>query len=1060
MGTGAAVRRQSLFLVVLACALAIAMLPKGPPTGLPVMGSVDLLVRYITVSPSGPVTGNTVTVTAVLLNDGDTAAGGFDASFYVDGTLKGTQSVTSLAGGGQTNVSFIWTAESGGHEFRVFADSGGSVAEANEGNNNWYETVGVDYPMKGLTGTRTSVSNAPGPTNLILREYGTGTFDNLKPTLVYNGKVYVTDGSNVMAYNASNVSQQLDTSSGLSNIQEFGIYKGVLYTPSGNNRLYALNASNLSQSFGYFQKPGAVSAIDHIAFYRDYVYASTYENIYQLNASDISQRITNYTLWGTGTYFHLAAVYNNTVYVTADTNRILYALNASNVAQVVDSYTHPDNLQPQYAAPSIRDGVLYIAGGAYRFWALDANNLNHQFGNITNVGLPDTYYSAPPTVWDDKVGYGSVTVPNKATFMVFNASNVSKSLYNITVGVATDDILWPAIATNNGVVYFASESNSIYARNATDLSSLSSYAANNDLVSFAIGPDGTIYAPTSNRLYALTQKPSAAPTGPADHTQVDRDSVNASVDDSITLEARLSDGKSGVTVTFSIDQNAPTSTYSTSVSNTSVNGVARYTLNPGSAYYAGEYIWSPSASGYDTNGTRYFDVYGGLMPSFRNSTGKPETNASYRSGDTIEVDMNISSMGPETMENLLDNYNAAMSATLRPPTEAPIALALTNTTGYNFLANGTMNSSCEQADGYFYLAVEEDLVPSAIPSGPWCGTAIPDGYRLGWTCSAAACPGQSGKTYQINDSDSTTGCGGTWWGLPKHDWIQLQGFPVYNAGNCPGTAIAGWTFNITGPVKYWYGSHTLATETGTWTAVGNATADYFFTNGTSRTFTVTGAAAAAPSAPSGGGAIRGLSVTVSPDRIFADRGTSASVNVTVKNIGDIILDSIALEVKVLPYGWAAIMPSKIDKLERGESKSVMLTLNIPDIASPGVYTAVISARNAYLAAERQINITVTAVCKPCPAPGEWGECREGRMSRTNYRCGPETDLTCVQWTEETECLLPPEVVNNAPLLLMITMIAAVIIGRLYWAKPKPVKQPQPTGKSTAEHHLYQKPPSP
>ena len=1013
-----------------------------------IQANSDLTPASVTYSPLGPQTGDAVTFTVTIKNiGGGSSDSSFKASLLADGSGVANYTVPALSAGSQADATFSWSAASGAHEISVIVDSDGAIAETNENNNARYETVGVDYPMKGQTTSRISVSNARGPTDIVLREYGSGTYDAWDPTLVYNGRVYISGGDTVIVYNASNVSQQLNISDSLTNIGEFAIYKGVLYTPAGNNRLYALNASNLSQSFGYFQKPGPVSQIEHLAFYRDYVYATSYENVYQLNASNISQRITNFSMFNTGYYFSLPAVYNGTVYVGSDSTRTLYALNASNVAQQLDSFTHGDLLVPHIYSPTIANGIVYVTGGNYKFWALNASNLSQVLSNITGVGQPD--FGVPPTVWDDKVAYPSVTIPSQHTLLVFNASDVSKSLYNITVGAGGEDILWPAIVTNNGVLYFGSQNNVIYARNSTNLAALSSYTCNNDLISFAIGPDGTLYMPTATRLYALKQRPSVTPTGPADYTQVDRDGVNTSVSDVIALEARLENGASGVTVNFGIDQNAPTYTYSTSVSNTSVNGIARYYLNPGPSYYAGEYVWSPSAAGYNTNGSRYFNLYGGLNTGFKSNSTMPNTAASYQSGDTVEVAMNLTSMGPETEQDLFNDYNATANVTLNPPTESPITFALANRsdTTVSSLGSGTASDDCDGGGANDYVDFFDDLVPLPVPEGPWCGGPLLVGYNLGWTCDAATCPAESGKVYSISDADDSgfAGCGGSWNGL---DFFILQGFDV--TVGCMDLLVNGWAFNVTleSYDRYWYGNHTLATETGTWAAGVNATANYFFSNSTGRTFTVTGAPAPAPApAPSGGSGIfrnitvearNNIAIEAGANKLSLGRGTSEPIDIFVENTGSVVLQDMLVAVEGIPYDWVTITPSKIDSLGQNERRAVKVVINIPDYAGFGTYPLVFTVYNVYARAEIPIEVTVTAQCPQCPAPGEWTECLDGKQARAAYRCGSQTGYKCEPWAEEKECPT-----SNVPLLLTVTAIGAVVLQRFYFRKKPAAPAPQP-----------------
>jgi hypothetical protein len=108
--------------------------PTSSPATLPTTGP-DLVIQEITWSPEVPAAGQTVTFTVVVTNQGKASAVNFYVYYYVDGSYKDSDSLTSISAGATTKVSFTWSAETGTHTIKAVADYTDLVAESNESNN-------------------------------------------------------------------------------------------------------------------------------------------------------------------------------------------------------------------------------------------------------------------------------------------------------------------------------------------------------------------------------------------------------------------------------------------------------------------------------------------------------------------------------------------------------------------------------------------------------------------------------------------------------------------------------------------------------------------------------------------------------------------------------------------------------------------------------------------------------------------------------------------------------------------------------------------------------------
>jgi subtilase family serine protease len=130
-------------------------------------GTPDLIITDITSSPASPLTGNAVTFSAVVKNQGTGATPGgtiIGVSFSVDGTQVSwsDNTTTSLAAGASVTVtatggpsgSANWTATTGNHTVTAWVDDVNRMSETNESNNQYSESMAVTTsPMPDLVVT-------------------------------------------------------------------------------------------------------------------------------------------------------------------------------------------------------------------------------------------------------------------------------------------------------------------------------------------------------------------------------------------------------------------------------------------------------------------------------------------------------------------------------------------------------------------------------------------------------------------------------------------------------------------------------------------------------------------------------------------------------------------------------------------------------------------------------------------------------------------------------------------------------------------------------------------
>ena len=113
----------------------------------PVPSQPNLRISSISMNPTSPAEGETVTFSATVVNDGDGSAGANSTTqlkidLYDNGggsswDQTSNKTTGNLASGGSENENWnnVWTAVEGFHRIRVCADNGGVISESNESDN-------------------------------------------------------------------------------------------------------------------------------------------------------------------------------------------------------------------------------------------------------------------------------------------------------------------------------------------------------------------------------------------------------------------------------------------------------------------------------------------------------------------------------------------------------------------------------------------------------------------------------------------------------------------------------------------------------------------------------------------------------------------------------------------------------------------------------------------------------------------------------------------------------------------------------------------------------------
>jgi subtilase family serine protease len=95
----------------------------------------DLTITDITWSPDKASIGDNVTLTTTVTNQGTGVSQATKVSCYIDGVILTSKDLAEISPGSSGTASFVWAANHGNHEIKMYADAPNYVTEVDETNN-------------------------------------------------------------------------------------------------------------------------------------------------------------------------------------------------------------------------------------------------------------------------------------------------------------------------------------------------------------------------------------------------------------------------------------------------------------------------------------------------------------------------------------------------------------------------------------------------------------------------------------------------------------------------------------------------------------------------------------------------------------------------------------------------------------------------------------------------------------------------------------------------------------------------------------------------------------
>ncbi len=266
------------------------------------------------------------------------------------------------------------------------------------------------------------------------------------------------------------------------------VANGYVYVGSYDGNLYQLNASNISQKIANFSTGNTIYTSPVIV--NGYVYVGSDDgNLYQLNASNISQKIGQYTTGGA--VRTSAAVANGYIYF-GSTDNTFYQFNASNISQKIAEFHSSGAVTKSSAA--VANDYIYIAD--FYDWNIHQLNASNVSQEIASYGTSWAITSSP-AVANGYIYFGSWD--NR--LYQLNASDVSQEIAEFSTGGKVQSS--PAVA--NGYVYVGSEDGNLYQLNASDISQeIAEFLTGGEVQSSPAVANGYVYVGSEDgNLYQL-----------------------------------------------------------------------------------------------------------------------------------------------------------------------------------------------------------------------------------------------------------------------------------------------------------------------------------------------------------------------------------------------------------------------------------------------------------------------------------------------------------------------------------------------------------------------------
>ena len=95
----------------------------------------DLIIQGVTWSRVSPLTGDEVSFTVTVKNQGDQTAGSSYINYYIDNSSRGRHYIEEIVPGATVTRTFTWRVQTDSCVFKVIIDEANNIKESNESNN-------------------------------------------------------------------------------------------------------------------------------------------------------------------------------------------------------------------------------------------------------------------------------------------------------------------------------------------------------------------------------------------------------------------------------------------------------------------------------------------------------------------------------------------------------------------------------------------------------------------------------------------------------------------------------------------------------------------------------------------------------------------------------------------------------------------------------------------------------------------------------------------------------------------------------------------------------------
>lgn len=357
----------------------------------------------------------------------------------------------------------------------------------------------------------------PSNISLVTQITKTGLSLSSAQAAVADGFMYIADNAYLYKVNASNVSQQIDRSSSISTLYITGptVWDTFVYVTSGST-YYQFNTSNLSSTYATYSVSSQSWA--NPVVYDGYVFfASTSTDLlYQANASNISKIIKNTSKTNCNSNI---AINNGFMYIACSST--VFQLNISNISQTIAQYSTSGSVNNR-GGITVGDGSIYFGTSSSLVYQLNASNIsryiaNYTAGNTVEAGVAYAHGYVYAGSWDGNL-------------YQLNASNVSQLIANNSIG-----IVYYTPVVSEDYVFVVAGSGTTYQLNANNISKIITQISTGGNFNSPTIANGIVYSHSGSTMYQFgDQNPIATTSSPANNTAYPQSPINVSFNCSAT----------------------------------------------------------------------------------------------------------------------------------------------------------------------------------------------------------------------------------------------------------------------------------------------------------------------------------------------------------------------------------------------------------------------------------------------------------------------------------------------------------------------------------------------